>query len=134
MGEQVMRHLQSIGAIATWNTVLAFLEEHVLKSSNFRVCKIDDSQLWLETLDGFISVRLIVHYGTGEMLYDVFSPKYDVHLNEETIEDVERLDSLAEETGKWHYEKSIEDLWFVLDWIKLWTRKNGFTLKKASLV
>jgi hypothetical protein len=75
-----------------------------------------------------------MHYGTWEMLYDVFSPKYDVHLNEEMIEDVERLDSLAEATGKWYYEKSIEDLWFVLDWIKLWARKNGFTLKKASLV
>jgi|CryGeyStandDraft_7_1057128.scaffolds.fasta_scaffold01464_7 hypothetical protein len=38
-----MRHLQSIGAIAAWNSLLAFLEEHVLKGSNFRACKIDDS-------------------------------------------------------------------------------------------
>lgn len=129
-----MKHLQSIGANAAWNSVLALVEEHVLKGSNFRVCKIDDSQLWLETFDRFISVRLMVRYRTWEMLYDVFSPKYDVHLNEETIEDVERLDSLAEAKGKWYYEKSIEDLWFVLDWIKLWAGKNGFTLKEAQLI
>jgi len=28
-----------------------------------------------------------MHYETWEMLYDVFSPKYDIHLNEEMIED-----------------------------------------------
>jgi hypothetical protein len=58
-----VRHSQSIGAIATWDSALGPLKEHVLKRSNFRV-KIDDSQLWLKTFDGFISVRLIVHYGT----------------------------------------------------------------------
>jgi hypothetical protein len=129
-----MKHSQSTIAAMTSNSVLAFLEEHVLNGSNFRVYEAGNSQLWLETMDGFISVRLIVCYQTREILYDIFSPKYHMHLKEATVEDVERLDSVAEAAGKWEYEKSIEDSWFVLDWIKLWARKNGFTPKKAFLI
>jgi hypothetical protein len=115
-----MKHSQSaIAATTTSKSVLDFLEEHVLNDSNFRVYEVGNSQLWLETMDGFISVRLIVCYQTQEILYDIFSPKYDVHLKEATVEDVERLDSVAEVAGKWEYEKSIEDSWFLIDWIKL---------------
>jgi len=129
-----MKHSQSTIAMAATNSMSTFLEKHVPQGSNLRVSKIDDSQFWLETSDGFISVKLIVRYDTREILYDVFSPKYDVHLKEATINDVEKLEKTAEVTGKWRYEKSIEDLWLVLDWIKLWTRANGFEIRKTHLI
>jgi hypothetical protein len=132
--EQIMKHSQSTAALTATDSLLAFLKENVLKGSNLRVSKVDDSQLWLETLDEFVSLRLIMCYETRQILYDIFSPKCDLHLKEETVEDVERLDSVAEIKGKWKYEKSIEDLWFVLDWIRVWARKDGFVLKKVHLM
>lgn len=128
--EQIMKHSQSTAVLKTTASLLAFLNENVLNGSNLRVSKVNDSQLWLETLDGFVSLRLIMYYEIRQVFYDVFSPKCDLHLKEETVEDVERLDAIAEAKGKWKYEKSIEDLWFVLDWIRIWARKNGFVLKK----
>jgi hypothetical protein len=129
-----MKHSQSTIVMAATNSISTFLEKHAPKGSNLRVSKIDDSQFWLETSDGFISVKLIVRYETREILYDVFSPKYDVHLKEATISDVEKLEEIAEVTGKWRYEKSIEDLWLVLDWIKLWARANGFEIRRTHLI
>lgn len=96
--------------------------------------KTSDSEFWLESQDGFIVVKFVVNQDAGEILYDVFSPKYDVHLKEETLTDVERLDFIAEETGKWEYEKSIEDFWLVLDCTKIWARKNGFGIKRTRLI
>jgi hypothetical protein len=129
-----MKCSQSTMVMTAANSMSTFLEKHVLKRSNLKVYKIDDSQFWLETSDGFISVRLIVRYETREILYDVFSPKYDVCLKEATIDDVEKLEAIAEATGKWRYEKSIEDLWFLLDWIKLWARENGFDIRRTHLI
>lgn len=132
--EQIMRHTQSTVALTTTGSLLAFPKENMLKGSNLRVTRVDDSQLWLETPDEFVSLRLIICWETQQILYDIFSPKCSLHLKEETVEDVERLDSVAEIEGKWKYERSIEDLWFVLDWIKLWARKDGFVLKKMHLI
>lgn len=132
--EQIMKHSQSTAALTATASLLAFLNENVLKGSNLTVSKVADSQLWLETLDGFVSLRLIMCYEARQIFYDIFSPKCDLHLKEETVEDVERLDSVAELKGKWRYEKSIEDLWLVLDWIHIWARKDGFLLKKVHLI
>ena len=65
---------------------------------------------------------------------NVFSPKYDVHLKEETLRDVERLDSIIEEKGKWNYEKSIEEFWLLLEASRIWGKKNGFQVKEATLI
>jgi hypothetical protein len=67
-------------------------------------------------------------------LHDVFSPKYDVHLKEEDLRDVEKLDMMVEEKGKWDYEKSVEGLWLVLDCVKLWAQKNRFSVKEKRLI
>lgn len=96
--------------------------------------KTSDSDFWLESPDGFMAIKFVVDEGDYEILYDIFSPKYDVHLKEETLRDVEKLDFIAEEKGKWDYEKSIEGLWLILDCVKLWARKNGFHIKETRLI
>ncbi len=81
-----------------------------------------------------MTVKFLIEEGTNEILYDVFSPKYDVHLKEENFRDVERLDTIAEETGKWKYEKPIEDFWLILERTRLWAKKNGFRVKETHLI
>jgi hypothetical protein len=119
-------------------SMLSFLDEeraHVLNKWNFRVAKIDDSQLWLETLDGFISVRLRVHYQDMEIVYDVslhsFSLGYEVHLKEEILDNSEKLDLIAGAIGEWKYQESVHELWFVALWIKIWARRNGFVARRG---
>jgi hypothetical protein len=113
---------------------LTFLEENALMGSRVKAYKIGHSEFWLETSDGFISARLVMNADMREILYDVFSPMYDTHLKEETLDDVERLDSIVELAGNWQYEKSIEDLWLALDWIKLWARRNDFDIRETHLI
>jgi hypothetical protein len=116
------------------SVVLSLLDEKLLTGSNFRVYRSSESELWLETLDGFISVKIFVDYSSREILYDVFSPRYDVYLREENLGDIEKLDSIAEINRKWEHEKSIEGLWLALDRIKLWARKNRFNIKETRLI
>jgi hypothetical protein len=123
-------------------SLLAFLEEerirHGSKAPNFIVSKIDDSQLWLESIDGFIFMKLLIHYETQEMLYDVCarstSPKCDMHLTEEIINDLGKLDLVVGAIGKWQHEESIDDLWFIFHWIRIWTKRKRLRMKRAKLV
>ncbi len=113
------------------SNLVNFLKEEKIK---MKLQKTSDSEFWLESPDGFMTVKFVTDESAHEILYDVFSPKYDVHLKEETLRDVERLDLIAEETGKWQYEKSIENFWLILDCVKLWARKNGFRVKEKRLI
>ena len=113
------------------SNLINFLEKEKIK---MRFQKTSDSEFWLESQDGFMVIKFVVDREASEILYDVFSPKYDVHLKEETLRDVERLDFIAEEERKWEYEKSIEDFWLVLDCVKIWARKNGFNIKEKRLI
>jgi hypothetical protein len=113
------------------SNVVDFLEKEKIK---IKLQKTSDVEFWLESQDGFLATRFIINQETRNILYDIFSPKSDVHLREESLRDVERLDLIAEETRKWEYENSIEDLWLVLDCVRIWARKNGFTVKEARLI
>ncbi len=113
------------------STLLSFLRKEKIK---MKLRKISDSEFWLESQNGFMSIKFVVDGDASEILYDVFSPEYDVHLKEENLRDVEKLDFIAEETGKWEYEKPIENFWLILDRIKLWARKTGFNLKETRLI
>jgi len=113
------------------STVSNFLENEKIK---MRLKKTSDLEFWLESQEGFLVAKLIANHENSEILYDVFSPMYDIHLKEETLRDVERLDFIAEEARKWEFEKSIEDLWLVLDCVKIWARKNGFGVKETRLI
>ncbi len=95
---------------------------------------VSDSEFWLEGPFGFLTAKFYVDEGTHEVSYDLFSPKYDVHLKEADLHDVEKLDLIVEEKGKWDYEKSIEGLWLVLDCIKLWAQTNRFSVKEKQLL
>ncbi len=96
--------------------------------------KTSDTEFWFEGPDDFMTVKFVMDKNTHEIMYDVFSPKYDVHLREETLRDVERLDLIAEEAGRWEYERAIEDFWLILDCVKLWARRNGFSVKETRLI
>ncbi len=113
------------------SNLVNFLKEEKIK---MKLQKTSDSEFWLESPDGFMTVKFVTDESAHEILYDIFSPKYDVHLKEENLRDVERLDLIAEETGKWQYEKSIENFWLILDCVKLWARKNGFRVKEKRLI
>ncbi len=113
------------------SNLLKFLKEEKIK---MKLQKTSDSEFWLESPDGFMTVKFIVDESAHEILYDVFSPKYDIHLKEETLRDVEKLDIIAEETGEWEYEKSIEGFWLILDCVKLWARKNKFEIKEKEMI
>lgn len=135
-----MKNSDSAAAKMVPKSILSFFDEErvrVLKKWNFRVAKIDDSQLWLETLDGFIAVRLLVHHKATEIVYDVclhsFSLGYDVHLKEGVLDNAEKLDSIAGAIGEWKYQESVYELWFVALWIRIWARRNGFVTKRGIL-
>jgi hypothetical protein len=111
--------------------ILNFLKEEKIK---MKLRRISDSEFWLEGPHSFLTAKFRVDSGNHQVLYDLFSPKYDVHLKEETLRDVEKLDSIVEERGKWDYEKSIEGLWLVLDCVKLWAHENRFSVEEKSLI
>jgi hypothetical protein len=113
------------------SNLLDFLKEQRI---NMELRKTSNSDFWLESPDGFITIKFFINENKHEVQYDVFSPKYDVHLKEETLKDAERLDFIAEETRKWEYEKSIEDFLLILDCIKLWAQKNRFHTKETRLI
>jgi hypothetical protein len=140
MEELAMRGSDSANAKTVPRSILSFVDEeraHVLKKWNFRVAKIDDSQLWLESLDEFIAVRLLIRHQDMEIVYDVslqsFSLGYKVHLKEEMLHNAEKLDSIAGAIGEWKYKESVYELWFVVLWIKIWARRNGFVAKRGIL-
>lgn len=112
-------------------TLSAFLKEEKIK---MELREVSNSEFWLESPNGFMAVRFFVDENAHQILYDVFSPKYDTHLKEETLRDVERLDLIVEDTGRWEYEKPIEDFWLILDCVKLWAQKNKFEIKEKEII
>jgi hypothetical protein len=111
--------------------LIDFLKDEKIK---MKMREISNSEFWLEGPYGFLTARFFVDKVALEISYDVFSPKYDLHLKEESLRDVKKLESIVEEKGKWDYAKSIEDLWLVLDCVKIWAQKNGFCVKEKHLV
>jgi hypothetical protein len=113
------------------SNIRSFLEREKIK---IKLRTISDSEFWLEGPRNFLTAKFRVDESNHQVLYDVFSPKYDVHLKEETLRDTEKLDTIVEEKGKWDYEKSIEDLWLILDCVKLWAQENKFSVKEKRLI
>ena len=57
-----------------------------------------------------------------------------MHLKEENLQDVEKLERIVEDLRKWDYEKPIEELWLIMDHAKLWAQNNGFSIKEKHIV
>jgi hypothetical protein len=101
---------------------------------SMKLREISDSEFWLEGPYGFLTVRFYVNVAAREISYDAFSPKYDLHLKEESIRDVEKLEYIMEDKREWDYEKPIEELRLILDYAKLWAENNGFSIKEKQIV
>ena len=91
------------------------------------------SNFWLDDSSGSLTVKFRTNMPSHEILYDVFSPEFSMHLKEETIKDVECLDFIAEEHQKWNIPSVIEDIWLILDHLKLWAHDHGFSLRETKL-
>ncbi len=99
-----------------------------------RLRRISASEFWLDDLDESLSAKFVIDDGAHEILFDVFLPKYDVHLNLETLKRVERAESIAEDREQWRLEHTVEDMRLVLDAIGPWARKNKYRLKKKEMI
>ena len=109
--------------------LLDFLEQEKLK---IILKKKSDSEFWLESYDNSISSRFIID--NDEIFYDIFSPINEKHLRIETVKDIEKIEFISEERENWEFGKFLEDLWLVIDKIKIWTRTNNFNLKQKKLI
>lgn len=101
---------------------------------NVTLREISDSEFWLEGPYGFLTARFFVDVAARGISYDIFSPKYNLHLKEESLGDVEKLERIMEEKGEWDYEKPIEELRLILDCARLWAHNNRFSIKEKPIV
>lgn len=111
--------------------LLTFLEKEKIA---VRLRETSASEFWIESLDNSLVARFLVDAAAQEISYDFFSTEYDVHLKEDTLRDVEKIDFVAEEHKKWKFAEAAEDLWVLLDEIKIWARKNNFTVKEKRII
>jgi hypothetical protein len=117
------------------NNLIPIIEDFLKKEKiNFSISEDNSTDFWLDNLNSTITVKFKINAPKHEILYDVYSPEYSVHLKEETIKDVERLEFLAEENRRWKIAESIENIWLVLDQIKFWARKNNFSVMEKKLI
>jgi len=101
---------------------------------NLSISEDNSSEFWLDDNLGSITVRFKVNTPKHEILYDVYSPEFSVHLKEETLKDAEHLEFLAEENRRWKIAEIIEDIWLILDRVKLWARQNKYNLIEKQLI
>jgi hypothetical protein len=117
------------------NNLISNLKDFIKKEKiKFLISEDNNSEFWLDDINNSLTVRFIIDNPNHEILYDVYSPEYSVHLKEETINDVEYLELLAEENRKWKLAESIEDIWIILDQIKLWANKNSYKIMERQLI
>jgi len=100
----------------------------------FSLSEDNSSEFWLDNLNSSITVRFELNIPNHKIFYDVYSPEYSVHLKEETLKDVKQLEYLAEEHKRWKIAETIEDIWLILDQIKLWAIQNNFSLMEKQLI
>lgn len=117
------------------NNLILVIKDFMKKEKiDFSISEDNSSEFWLDALKSSITVRFKINSPEHQILYDVYSPEYSVHLKEETLKDAERLEFLAEENRRWKIAENIEDIWLVLDQIKLWARRNNFNVMEKQLI
>jgi hypothetical protein len=109
------------------NNLAGFLKDEKI---NMKLRKISDSEFWLEGPHRFLTASFFVDKVAHEITCDVFSPKYHLHLKDESFRGVKKLELILDEKARRDCEKSIEDLWLVLDCVKMWAQKSGFCVKE----
>ena len=117
------------------NKLIPTLEDFMKKENiNMTISEDNPYEFWLDDTLGSITVRFKVDALRHKILYDVYSPKFSVHLNEKTLKDVEKLEFLAEENREWRIAEIIEDVWLILDEIKIWGKQNNFNITEEQLI
>lgn len=117
------------------NNLISILADFIKNEKiDMEISKDNSSEFWLDDKVGSITVRFKVNTPKHEILYDIYSPEFSVHLKEETIKDVENLEFLAEENRRWKIAQNIEDIWLILDKIKIWTMQNNYNLIEKQLI
>ena len=117
------------------NNLIGLIKDFMKKEKiNFSVSEDNSSEFWIDDSKGSITIRFKLDVPKHEILYDVYSPEFSVHLKEETIKDVENLEFLAEENGIWKIAKIIEDIWLIIDQIRLWAFQNNYRLLEKQLI
>ena len=117
------------------NNLILLIKDFMKKEKiDFSLSADNSSEFWLDDLNSSITVRFKLNIPNHEIFYDVYSPEYSVHLKEETLKDVEQLEYLAEEHKRWKIAEIIEDIWLILDQIKLWAIQNNFSLIEKQLI
>jgi len=126
-------HLKEVSEMETglMSDLLSFTKKEKIK---IKLQKKSDSEFWLESPDRSMTAKFVIDDNAHEILYDVFSPEYDMHLKEETVEDVEKIDFFAEENREWKLAEAAENIWLILDEIKLWTLDNSFNMKEQEMI
>jgi hypothetical protein len=113
------------------SSLLSFIKKEKIQ---VKLQKKSDSEFWLESPDKSVVAKFNIDNNSRNVLYDVFATEYDVHLKEKTVRDVEKIDFVAEEHKKWKLAEAVEDIWLVLDEIKLWTKKNNFKIAEQEMI
>ena len=117
------------------NNLIGLIKDFMKKEKiNFSVSEDNPSEFWLDDSNGSITIRFKLNAPKHEILYDVYSPEFSVHLKEETLKDVENLEFLAEENRKWKIAEIIEDIWLIIDQIRLWAFQNNYRLLEKQLI
>jgi hypothetical protein len=110
------------------DSLTVFLRDEKTK---MKILKISDSEFWLEGPYRFLTARFFMDKVVREINYDIFSPKYHLHLEEERLRGVRKLGYITDEKVRRDCEKSIEDLLLVLDRVRDWAQRSGFCVKDA---
>ena len=117
------------------DNIIPIIKEFMEKEKiDFSISEDNSSDFWLDDKKSTITVRFKVNSPEHEIFYDVYSTEYSNHLTEKTIKDVERLDYIAEDNRRWKIAEIIEDIWLILDQIKLWAMQNNYTLIEKQLI
>jgi len=131
MASQYFPIINNLKDVDLVSDLLDFIKKEKIK---IELSKDSDTEFWLDSLDKSITVRFIIDVKTRQIYYDVYLKEYEIHLKEETIKDVEKLEFIAEEHRKWKVAEAIEDIWLIIDEAEIWAQKNKYNIKEKKLI
>jgi hypothetical protein len=108
-----------------------FIQEEKLR---FSLSEESPLEFWVDESGGSVTVKFKIDTLHHEIYYDVYATDDNVHLQEKTLRDAERLEFLAEEQRRWKKAESIEQIWLLLDCLRLWAKQNNFSVTEKILI
>jgi len=100
----------------------------------YRIFKKNQLEFWIEALESDIIGRVIIDDSNKRIFYDIYSVEDEEHLNSDSIKDVEKIGFIEETRHNWKAEVAIEDIWLIIEEIRLWAFKNGYEFKEKELM